>query len=95
MLHTVQEIPNLEVVDLKFMESWHNYIEVDSIHARIEKARKHKRIYTVREYGLIIAGARLFSKPYDVHFMRFQDIQNWKAYSNLIMSNVKTDTSEN
>ena len=48
MLHAVQQIDHIETIDLKYMESGHSYIEVDSMHATIENARKHQRIYTPR-----------------------------------------------
>lgn len=52
MLYEVNKIKNLQIVDLKYMESGHSYLEVDSIHSTY---RKHKKIY---ELALLIEMAR-------------------------------------
>nr|CAH7752947.1 unnamed protein product [Callosobruchus chinensis] len=51
MLFAVNKIHHLNVIDLKFMESGHSYLEADAMHATIERARKHKSI-TPPENGL-------------------------------------------
>ena len=63
MIHAVQQIDHFEMIDLKYMESGHSYMEVDSMHATIENARKHQRIYTPREWELVIRGARKIAHP--------------------------------
>ena len=40
------------------MESGHSYLEADSMHATIKKAFRHKKVYTTREWELIIGFAR-------------------------------------
>lgn len=47
MLYVVNHIHNIETIDVKFMESGHSYLEADSIHATIERYRKHKKVYTI------------------------------------------------
>lgn len=89
MLYAVQTIDNLDTIDLKFMESGHSYLDADSMHARIEECRHHKRIYTTREYGLIMQSARLKPTPYCVNHMEFDDFYDWKSYSNKTCPNVK------
>lgn len=93
MIYAIQTIPNLKIIDLKFMESGHSYLEADSMHARIEESRKHKRLYTVQEYGVVIQGARLNPKPYAVNSKKFNQIYDWKEFSKVLMSNVKKITS--
>ena len=46
MLYAVQNLKNIEIIGLKFMESGHSYLEADSMHATIEKAFRHKKVYT-------------------------------------------------
>lgn len=89
MLYAVQMIDNLDTIDLKFMESGHSYLDADSMHARIEESRHHKRIYTPREYGLIMQSARLRPAPYHVNHMKFDDFYDWKSYSTETCHNVK------
>lgn len=43
MLFAVNTKEHLQTVDLKFMESGHSYLEADSMHATIERARAHKK----------------------------------------------------
>lgn len=44
----------IEIIDIKFMESGHSYLEADAMHATIERARKHKKDYTTEEWALLI-----------------------------------------
>lgn len=53
MLYAVNKINNLQIVDLKYMETGHSYLEADAMHATIERTRKHKKIYTTREWALL------------------------------------------
>lgn len=63
MLYAVNSIHHLETIDLKYMESGHSYLEADAMHATIERARKHKKNYTTREWALLIYSARIKPKP--------------------------------
>lgn len=94
MVWSVNNVGNLERIDLKYMESGHSYLDADSIHGRIEEARKHKRIYTPNEYGIVIQFARLNPKPYEVNHICFNDIQDWKSFSTDTLKNVTKITSE-
>nr|CAH7744923.1 unnamed protein product [Callosobruchus chinensis] len=51
MLYSVNKLPNLKTIDLKFMESGHSYLEADSMHATIERARRHKK-FTIHVNGV-------------------------------------------
>lgn len=55
----VNNIDHLEIIDLKFMETGHSYLEADSMHSTIERAKRHKKIYSTREWCLLISTARL------------------------------------
>ncbi|XP_050306223.1 uncharacterized protein LOC126743262 [Anthonomus grandis grandis] len=65
MLFAVNKVEHLQIVDLKFMESGHSYLEADSIHATYERARKHRKIFTTEEWGLLIE-------------MIFMTYRNWR-----------------
>ena len=56
----------------------HSYMEVDSMHATIENARKHQRIYTPRELEVVIRGARKRPHPYVVKVLKHTDFVDIK-----------------
>ncbi|XP_072399595.1 uncharacterized protein [Diabrotica undecimpunctata] len=58
LLHTVQCHPTLDVIEQKFMESGHSYMEVDSMHSSIETAKHKIDIFSVHEYENIFRMAR-------------------------------------
>lgn len=91
-LYAVNNIPHLDTIDLKFMESGHSYLEVDSIHACIERARKHKSIFTLREYALVIGSARIKPKPYDVIIMKHGEFYDLKGFEKTLNSNTTKNT---
>ena len=96
MIYAVSMIENIQTIDVKFMESGHSYLDADSMHARIEECRKHRRIYTTREYALVIENARIKPKPYCVRCMEYSQFYDWKAMSKSVLKNVNTagcDTS--
>ena len=58
MPHVVLYIEYLETIDLRYIESGHSHMGVDSMHATIENARKHLRMYSPREQEVVIRGQR-------------------------------------
>ena len=90
MLYAVQAT-YIQVIDLKYMESGHSSIEVDSMHLAIEKARKHQRIYYVHEWEIICRGARR-NTPYDVEQLQFQDFLNFHKLSQTLGINRSINT---
>lgn len=92
MLYAVNKIDHLQIVDLKFMESGHSYLEADSIHATIERARKHRKIFTTEEWGLLIEMARKKPCPYQVHKVSFSDFYDLQALASVVMQNTKVNT---
>lgn len=87
MLYAVNKIKHLQVIDLKFMESGHSYLEADSMHATIERARKHKKIYTTREWSVLISAARIKPKPYYVNDMNFNDFYDLQKLADTMTPN--------
>lgn len=60
------------------MVSGHSYLEVDSMHATIERMRKHRKIYTPYEYTLVfeIAKNQVLYKVKMMCNNDFIDLQN-------------------
>ncbi|KAE9528873.1 hypothetical protein AGLY_012448 [Aphis glycines] len=54
LLYAVNTVGNIKKVDLKFMESGHSYLEADSIHATIERYRRHRNLYVPSDYKCLI-----------------------------------------
>lgn len=70
MLYIVNKT-NIENVDMKYMEPGHTYFEADSMHSTIERARKHKKIYTTEEWGVLLEMSRKKPKPYNVKIKKY------------------------
>ncbi|CAH1109508.1 unnamed protein product, partial [Psylliodes chrysocephalus] len=49
----VQKIEHIDVIEQKFLESGHSYMECDSVHSAIEAASKHSSIYFVNDWKKI------------------------------------------
>ena len=92
MLYVVQKL-GISVIDVKYMESGHSYLEVDSIHATIEHARKHQAIYTPKELEILIRSCRRKPKPYSVTTMKHTDFVDVKLLATQIMKNTTKTTS--
>lgn len=86
MLYAVQST-NVECIDLKYMESGHSYLEADSMHSAIENSKRHQKIYTTREYEVLIAGARKKPRPYVVKRLMHSDFFDSKALCQEIIQN--------
>lgn len=79
MLHYIcQTIVNIEGVELKFLESGHTQMEVDSMHSVIEKEKKGRTVYTPPEWGTIVRGARR-KNPYIVEELIYSDFYDVKV----------------
>nr|CAH7718008.1 unnamed protein product [Callosobruchus chinensis] len=93
MLFAVNKIHHLNVIDLKFMESGHSYLEADAMHATIERARKHKSIYTTREWSVLISTARRNPRPYYVNNLRFDDFYDLQELAATMTPNTTTNNT--
>nr|CAH7758215.1 unnamed protein product [Callosobruchus chinensis] len=83
MLYSVNKLPNLKTIDLKFMESGHSYLEADSMHATIERARRHKK-FTIH---VNVSASRLKPRPYLVHHLKYQDFFDLQQLVDCIVHN--------
>ena len=94
MLLAVQNISNLQIIDMKFMESGHSYLEADSMHSTIEKAYRHKSVYTTREWEMLIGCARK-QKPHFVVHRRFHtDVHNLKTLAGFVKNRSRNRAGE-
>ena len=65
MLDAVQ-VTYVATIDLKYIESGHSYLKADSMHSTIEKSKRYQKVYTTREWQILIFGARKKPRPYTV-----------------------------
>lgn len=84
----------IETVDLKFLESGHTYLEADAMHATIERARKHKKVYTTEEWALVIEMSRKKPKPYSVKILKYSDIFDLTSLGKQLMQNRTKNTKQ-
>lgn len=89
MLYAINNLENIETIDVKYMESGHSYLEADSMHATIERARRHRQVYTPREWCLLIEMARKKPRPYIVKMLTFNDIHDLQTLASKVMVNTK------
>jgi len=92
MIYAVQNFVTLHTIDLKFMESGHSYLEADSMHATIEKATKHLKIYTTREWELAIASARKKKPLFIVKRMFHSEVSDLKNLAASFLTNRNKNT---
>ncbi len=96
LVYAVNRVGSLQTIDLKFMESGHSYLEADSVHAAIERSRKHKTLYVLNDYKLIIEMSRKKPFPYVVNEVHHYDIFDLHQLSQTLITNrkktVKQDT---
>lgn len=74
----VQRYPSIRVIDQKFLETGHTYMECDSCHSAIETAKKHRRVNSPEQWDALIAGARV-DNPYKVHRLSYADFLDFKV----------------
>jgi hypothetical protein len=72
MLLAVQVLPNIHTIEQKYLEPGHTEMEVDSMHAAIDSARKNLKVFAPSEWPMVLQMARR-SKPYDVKEFEFSD----------------------
>lgn len=97
LLHTLCEERgvNFDIIDHKFLESGHTYMEVDSMHAACEHAKRYTNIYVPSQWDTILQMARR-TQPYFVVPLKFWDFKDFKKLANDNYNvNFKTDIAGN
>lgn len=92
LLHSVKHT-SLEVIEQKFLESGHTNMEVDSMHATIERAKKNKTVFIPEDWHGIVARAR--QKPYHIKKMEFHDFYDIKPLAENVRLGNRKDTDGN
>lgn len=94
LLWAVHKIEHINIIEHKFLESGHSYMEVDSMHSCIESAKKHTNVYSMSEWLNIFRRARTSrkskkqsKKPYSVKELKFDDFKDLKMLSVHLLKN--------
>jgi len=58
MLLIVQILPNLETLEVKYLEPGHMEMEVDSMHSSIDSCGKNLKVSSPYEWSVILQNAR-------------------------------------
>ncbi|KAK7474663.1 hypothetical protein BaRGS_00034087 [Batillaria attramentaria] len=88
--HAVQNIPNIQTIDQKFLESGHSQMECDSMHVCIERSRRGVRIHQPDQWITVIQCAR-DSDPYTVVTLEHDAFYDFKELARNTMRNTKHD----
>jgi hypothetical protein len=86
MLAAVNCLP-LEHIDHTFLESGHTQMEVDSMHAVIERSSHSAEIFVPRDWVTIASVAKTTGKPYRIHTMQGNDFIDFKSVSSAVIEN--------
>ena len=86
LLYAVQSIGHLQVIEQKFLEKGHTYMECDSMHSAIEFARKNSSVFCVSAWKSIFEVARR-KNPYRVHQLNYKDFFDCKALCDQLVKN--------
>ncbi|CAG5053635.1 unnamed protein product [Parnassius apollo] len=58
LLRVINQSKQLQIIEHKFLESGHSYMEADSMHSSIEYAKKHRVVYCLSDWINIYKDAR-------------------------------------
>jgi len=78
------QMTKLKIIHQKFLERGHTYMEVDSMHAAIEFAKRNVAVYSPHEWQNVFRAARKH-KPYEVVPLVHTDFMDLKHLSSTIM----------
>lgn len=92
LLHSVVTLPNIKVIDHKFLESGHTHMEVDSMHAAVEFAKKKTKFFVPSQWDTVLQMARR-RNPYTVVPLKHTDIIDFKQYQSINMKPQKKTES--
>ena len=88
MMYAV-ELYSMKQIDHIFLESGHTQMEVDSMHACIEKASRCVDVIVPKDWGIVAALAKKTGQPYNVSRITSQDVIDWKKVSLSFFTNRK------
>ena len=67
-----------QIVELKFFETGHSHMDVDSVHASIERASEGAEIGTPGDWVQVFQSAKKSGAQYIVDELSFRDFSDWK-----------------
>ena len=91
LMHALKEVPNIQVINQKYLETGHTHMECDSMHAAISLAKKCTPIYVTSEWDIILRVARR-GKRYTVVPLKHTSFFNFEKMAASTVHNTKTDT---
>ncbi|CAG9772073.1 unnamed protein product [Ceutorhynchus assimilis] len=96
LLYAVQN-SHLEIIEQKFLESGHSFMEVDSMHSAIEQQKKFVSVYCVNDWMNIFKLARSQrgrnknKPPYEVGELKFDEFFDLKQLATQLLKNKTID----
>lgn len=101
LMHVVQTNPKIKVIEQKYLESGHTFMEVDSMHSAIEREKRFTDVFSIIDWKGIMHRARSTrhnknTRPYNVTELSFNDMIDVKTLASKVMFNrsVCTDGSK-
>ena len=73
-------ISNQVIVEQKFLEKGHTQMEVDSVHANVEKRLKNRIVYWPNDYVNVLKECRP-TQPFEVIEMNYNDVLDFSSVS--------------
>jgi hypothetical protein len=92
--HAVTALDHLQIIEQKFLEKGHSYMECDSMHASNEHAKKNVAVFSVSAWRSIIELARR-KNPYTAKQLEYKDFLDLKALADQIVKNRTKDENGN
>lgn len=92
---------HLQVIEQKFLESGHTYMECDSMHSSIEQSKKYRSVFIMNDWLEIFKAARSTrgknkdKGPYVVNEMKYFDFLNLQKLSENLIKNRNIDEDGN
>ncbi|CAK1600206.1 unnamed protein product [Parnassius mnemosyne] len=92
LLYLVHTHETIKVLEQKYLESGHSFMEVDSMHSAIEKEKMYTDTYSIIDWKGIMLRARSKRQnknvtPYNVTELSYQDMIDVKALASKIIKN--------
>ena len=88
LLHAVQSLTVIEIIDQIFLVPGRTQMECDSMHSSIEHAQKHMKIYTVNDWENVMRGARRHN-PYITQDVKYRDFYDLKQLARTTITNTR------
>lgn len=84
-----------KIVEQKILERGHTQMEVDSVHATIERGLKNVDIFSPLDYVQLIQAARKNPKPYEVEYLTYDFYLDFENYGDGAIKSLKPGKDAN